>query len=48
MSENKKCYYCGSERFEERRVRYIYNRKGKDLFVTKVTSNLSRLKVGLG
>ena len=33
MSQNMKCYYCGSERFEERRIRYIYSRGGKNLYV---------------
>jgi YgiT-type zinc finger domain-containing protein len=32
-TENNKCYYCGGEDFEERRVRYIYSREEKNLFV---------------
>jgi YgiT-type zinc finger domain-containing protein len=33
MTENMKCYYCGSEQFEERRIRYIYSRGEKNLYV---------------
>jgi YgiT-type zinc finger domain-containing protein len=31
--ENQKCYYCGGEEFVEKRVRYIYSRKGNSLLV---------------
>jgi YgiT-type zinc finger domain-containing protein len=30
---NEKCYYCGGVEFEARRVRYIYSREGKNLYV---------------
>jgi YgiT-type zinc finger domain-containing protein len=33
MNENDKCYYCGGEQFETRRVKYIYSREGQYLFV---------------
>ncbi len=33
MNENGKCLYCGGEEFEERRIRYVYSRKEKHLFV---------------
>jgi YgiT-type zinc finger domain-containing protein len=31
--ENKKCNFCGSERFEERRIEYLYAHQGKYLLV---------------
>jgi YgiT-type zinc finger domain-containing protein len=31
--KNTKCYFCGSEDFEERQVEYIYRRNGKYLIV---------------
>ena len=34
--ENKACNFCGSTRFEERRVEYIYRRKGDYLIVRDV------------
>ena len=33
QTENHKCYYCGGDAFEERRIKYIYSRKGNNLFV---------------
>jgi YgiT-type zinc finger domain-containing protein len=33
MNKNERCYYCGGTDFEERRVKYIYSRNGKHLFV---------------
>ena len=29
----KRCNYCGSERYEERRVEYLYSHEGKYLLV---------------
>ena len=40
MSDNQKCSYCGSERFEERRVKYIYSRDGKHLFVPDMPADV--------
>ncbi|MDZ7362261.1 MAG: type II toxin-antitoxin system MqsA family antitoxin [candidate division KSB1 bacterium] len=34
--QNSKCQFCGSEDFEERRVEYVYRRKGKYLIVRNV------------
>jgi YgiT-type zinc finger domain-containing protein len=36
MTQKMKCYYCGSEQLEERRIRYIYSREGKDLYVPEM------------
>lgn len=33
MSKNQKCHYCGGQTFEERRMRYVYSRREKHLFV---------------
>ena len=33
QKENKRCHYCGSERFEDRRIKYIYSRGEDHLFV---------------
>lgn len=33
MNKNETCLYCGGEQFEARRVRYIYSREGRSLFV---------------
>jgi len=33
MNENRKCHYCGGGEFEDRRMRYVYSRKEKHLFV---------------
>jgi len=33
MKQNEKCYYCGHEKFEERKVRYIYSRGENYLLV---------------
>jgi YgiT-type zinc finger domain-containing protein len=38
--ENQKCHYCGSEHFEERRVRYIYSRDGKHQFVPDMPADV--------
>jgi len=34
--QNTRCQFCGSEDFEERRVEYVYRRKGKYLIVRDV------------
>jgi YgiT-type zinc finger domain-containing protein len=34
--QNSKCQFCGSEDFEQRRVEYVYRRKGKYLIVRNV------------
>ncbi|MEA3350183.1 MAG: YgiT-type zinc finger protein [Chloroflexota bacterium] len=39
-TENKKCHYCGSEQFEVRRVRYIYSRKGENLYVPDLPADV--------
>ncbi|MBU0512760.1 MAG: type II toxin-antitoxin system MqsA family antitoxin [Chloroflexi bacterium] len=39
-TENAKCYFCGGEAFEERHIRYIYNREGKDLFVPDMPADI--------
>ncbi len=33
MSKNQKCHYCGGQEFAVRRMRYVYSRKEKHLFV---------------
>jgi len=33
MMQNMKCHYCGNEQIEERQIRYIYSREGKELYV---------------
>jgi YgiT-type zinc finger domain-containing protein len=43
---DQKCHYCGSEHFEERRVRYIYSRDGKHLFVPDMPADVC-LKCGM-
>ncbi len=40
MSKNTKCAYCGGEQFEERRVKYIYSRNGKHLFVPDMPADV--------
>ncbi len=40
MNENRKCAYCGAEQFEERRVKYIYSRNGKHLFVPDMPADV--------
>jgi YgiT-type zinc finger domain-containing protein len=40
VNENTKCTYCGGERFEERRVKYIYSRGGKHLFVPDMPADV--------
>ncbi|OQY27297.1 MAG: hypothetical protein B6I38_10275, partial [Anaerolineaceae bacterium 4572_5.1] len=39
-TENPKCYYCGSENIQERSVRYIYSRDGKDLFIPDMPADI--------
>ncbi len=39
-TKNTKCYYCGSEDFEERRVRYIYSRENNDLFIPDMPADI--------
>ncbi len=39
-TENKKCHYCGNEQFEVRRVRYIYSREGKHLYVPDLPADV--------
>lgn len=34
--KNTKCHFCSTELFEERKVEYIYRRKGKYLIVRDV------------
>lgn len=38
--ESNQCYYCGSEQFEERRVKYIYSREGRHLFVPDMPADV--------
>lgn len=38
--ENQNCYYCGGKRFEERRVRYIYNRDENNFFVPDMPADV--------
>ncbi|MCO6492246.1 MAG: YgiT-type zinc finger protein [Phaeodactylibacter sp.] len=38
--ENERCYYCGGQEFEERRVKYIYTREGKHLFVPDMPADV--------
>ncbi len=40
MNENQKCTYCGGEQFEERRVKYIYSRNGRHLFVPDMPADV--------
>ena len=40
QSQNHNCYYCGHDAFEERRTRYIYSRKGENLFVPDMPINV--------
>lgn len=40
MSDSYKCVYCGSDRLEERRVKYIYSREGKHLFVPDMPADV--------
>lgn len=39
-SQRENCYYCGNETFEERRVKYIYSRQGKNLFVPDMPADV--------
>ena len=40
--ENQKCYYCGGKGFEEKRIRYIYSRKGNSLLVPDMGENITQ------
>lgn len=37
---NQKCHYCGGEKFEERRVKYIYSRENRYLFVPDMPADV--------
>lgn len=40
FTEETRCHYCSSERFEERRVRYMYSREGKELYVPDMPADV--------
>lgn len=40
MSNQQVCHYCGGDRFEERRVRYIYSRQGQELYVPDMPADV--------
>jgi YgiT-type zinc finger domain-containing protein len=40
MSKEQRCYTCGNEQFEERRIRYIYSRGGKYLLVPDMPADI--------
>lgn len=33
MTNNEKCNFCGSDRYKQRRIEYLYSQKGKCLLV---------------